>query len=86
MYDTPEGVPCIVLQHEKLVVAGAHDIGADDVGVDAARRIDADHLRQERGVFGNQADRHAARAQDFLAVIDVVKKGIDGAHPLFDAT
>ena len=44
----------IVLEHEELVLAGAHDVDADDVGIDAARRPHADHLRQEGLVVGDQ--------------------------------
>jgi hypothetical protein len=63
---------------------GAHQIDADDMGVDPAGRRHADHLRQEGGRCGDQLDRHAARAQDFLPVIDVVQEGVDRAHPLLD--
>ena len=75
----------IVLKHVKFVIAGPDDIGADDMGINAARRIDADHLRQEGGVVGDQLDRHPARAQYFLAVIDIIEKGIDRPDSLLDA-
>ena len=51
----------IVLEHVEFFVAGADDIGSDNMGVNAARRIDADHLRQKGGVVGDQLDWHAAR-------------------------
>ena len=75
----------IVFQHVELVLADAHDVDADDVGVDAARRPDADHLGQERVVGGDQLARHAAGAQDLLAVIDVVEEGVERLHALLDA-
>jgi hypothetical protein len=75
----------VVLEHEELVFVGAHDVDADDMGVDVAGRRDADHLRQEGLVPGDQLHRDTPGAQDFLAVIDVVQEGIDGAHALFDA-
>jgi hypothetical protein len=75
----------IVLQHVELVLAGAHDVGADDVGVDVAGRRDADHLVEEGLVLGDQLDRDTAGADDFLAVIDVIEERVDGAHALLDA-
>ena len=75
----------IVLEHEELVLAGAHDVDADDVGVDAGRRPHADHLGQERLVPGDQLLRDAAGAQDFLAVVDVVEEGVERLHALLDA-
>ena len=75
----------IVLQHVELVFADAHDVDADDVGVDAARRPDPDHLGQEGLVLGDQLARHAAGAQDLLAVIDVVEEGVERLHALLDA-
>jgi hypothetical protein len=74
----------VVLQHEELVFAGAHQVDADDMGVDIAGRRDADHLRQEGLVPRDQVDGDAAGAQDLLPVIDVVEKGVDRAHALFD--
>ena len=74
----------IVLKHVEFVLAGADKIDADDVGVDPARRSEADHCRQESAVFGNQSLGHTAGADDFLPMIDVVEEGVDRAHPLFD--
>jgi hypothetical protein len=74
----------VVLQHEEFVLAGAHKVDADDMGIDIARRRHADHLRQEGLVLRDQIDGDAARAQDFLPVVDVVQEGVDGAHPLLD--
>jgi hypothetical protein len=75
----------IVLQHVEIVLARAHQIRADDMGVDAAGRLDADHLRQEGVIAGDQFHRDAAGAQDLLTVINVVQKGVDGGDALFDA-
>ena len=38
----------IVLEHVKFIGAGAHDVGAADVGIDAAGRIEPHHHRQKR--------------------------------------
>ena len=70
---------------KEVIFAGAHDIGADDMGIDIARRAEIDHLRQKRIVLRNQIDGNDARAQDFLPVIDVVQKRVDRAYPLIDA-
>ena len=75
----------IVLEHEEFVLAGAHDVDADDVGVDAGRRAHADHLGQESLVVGDQLLGHPAGAQDLLAMVDIVEKGIQRLHPLLDA-
>ena len=75
----------IVLQNVEFMLAGAHDIGADDVGVDAAGRLHAQHFGQESLVAGNQLDGNAARLDDFLAVVDVVQKGVERDDALFDA-
>ena len=75
----------IVLEHEEFVLAGAHDVDADDVGVDAGRRANPDHLGQEGLVAGDQLLRDAARAQDFLAMVDVVQEGIERLDALLDA-
>ena len=37
----------VVLEHEELAVLVAHDVDARDVRVDAAGRVDADHLAPE---------------------------------------
>ena len=60
-------------------------IDADDVGVDAARRLHAHHLRHERRVLDDQVFRHAAGLDDLLAMVDVVHEGIERAHALLDA-
>ena len=75
----------IVLQHVELVFAGAHDVGADDMGIDAARRAEADHLRQEGVVLLDQFARNAAGPDDLLLVVDVVEEGVERDDPLLDA-
>lgn len=55
------------------------------MGVDAARRPKADHLRQKGHVLLDQFTRDAAGANDFLLVVDVVEKGVERDDPLFDA-
>ena len=64
---------------------GAHDVDADDVRVDAARRLHAHHLRHEGRVLDDQLLRHAAGADDLLAMVDVVHEGVERAHALLDA-
>ena len=81
----PRRGPGIVLEHIKVIRPGAHNVGADDMGIDAAGRIDADHLGQKRLILGDHRGRNASGAQDFLAVIDVVQEGVDRAHALFNA-
>ena len=75
----------IVFQHVEFILGDAHDVDADDVGIDAARRIDAHHLRHEGGVLDDDVCRDAPCPQDFLTVIDVVDEGVERPHPLFDA-
>ncbi len=48
----------IVFENHEFVFAGADEIDADDVAVDAARRIDADHFRQEGRVLDDQLLGH----------------------------
>jgi hypothetical protein len=55
------------------------------VGIDAARRLEADHLRQEGFVALDQLARDAARLDDLLLVVDVVEEGVEGDDPLLDA-
>src|SRR5690606_1506852 len=62
-----------------------HDVDADNVAVDAAGRIDADHFRQEGLVLIDEFLRDHAGAQDLATVIDVIEKGVEGTGPLADA-
>ena len=41
----------IVLEHVPLVARDAHDVDADDVGVDVARRIEPHHLGQKAALL-----------------------------------
>ena len=75
----------IVLQNEEIVLAGTHDVDADDVGVDAGGWSHADHFRQEGIVAGDELLRNAAGAQDLLPVVDVVEKGVQRLDALFYA-
>ena len=78
------GGPGVILEHIEFIIAGAHQIDADDMGVDPAGGCHADHLRQEGRVAGDHFDRQASGADDFLPVIDIVQERIDRADPLFD--
>jgi hypothetical protein len=75
----------IVLQHVELVLADAHDVGADDVGVDPARRREADHFRQEGDIALDQPGRDLAGLHDLLVVVNVVQEHVQRTHPLLDA-
>ena len=75
----------VVLEHEELVLGGAHEVDADDVRIDAARRLHAHHLRHEGRVLDDQVLGHAAGPDDLLAMIDVVHEGVERAHALLDA-
>ena len=74
----------VVLEHEELVGPGAHQVDADDMGVDPARRGEADHLRQPGAVVAEQPLGQAARADDLLPVVEIVHEGVERAHPLLD--
>ena len=77
--------PDIVLEHHEAAVLVAHDVGAGDVGVDAARHVEADHRRLEVWVADHQRARHHAVPQDRLVVIDVPKEPVDRLHALAHA-
>ena len=76
----------IILKHEKFVRAGAHQIDADDMRVNAPRRQKADHLAQESGVVLQKADRQPSGADDFLTVVNILQERVDCANALFDTT
>ena len=75
----------VILEDIELVVSDPHDVGADDMGIDAARRIDSHHFRNEGGVLQDDMRRNALGPQDLLAMIEVVGEGIERPHALFDA-
>jgi hypothetical protein len=54
------------------------------MGIDAAGRVKADHLRKEGIIVPDQVFRKAAGPYDLLTVIDVIQEGIDRADPLLD--
>jgi len=75
----------IVFQHHELVFGRAHEVDADDVAVDAARRVDPHHLRHESRILDDELFRHDTGFENFLAMVNVVHEGVEGAHPLLDA-
>ena len=75
----------VVLQDVDLVLARADEVDADDVAVDAERRLDADHLGHEGAVLDDQLLGDALGLQDLLAVVDVVHEHVERAHALLDA-
>ena len=79
------GRPKIILEDEEAVFPGADDVGADDVGIDLPRRIEADHFGQKGLVVVDQRRGNAARPDDLLPVIDIVEKGVERTHALLDA-
>ena len=54
--------------------------------INAARRLDSNHMRQKRGIAADHLFGDTPGANDFLIVIDIMQKGIDRAHTLLDAT
>ena len=50
--------------------------------IDATRRDKIHHLRQVGVILSDQINRHDARAQDFLTVVDVMQKRVQRTHPL----
>ena len=60
----------------------AHDVDAGDVRVDAAGRVEADHLAPEVPRAEHELGRHLPVAQDALAVVDVGEEGVERVHAL----
>ncbi len=77
--------PQIVLEDVELARAGADEVDAGDVGVDAAGNVDALHLGAILGVRQHPLRRHDAGLEDRLIVIDVVQKRIQCLHALLQA-
>jgi hypothetical protein len=77
--------PCVVLENVELALAGADNVGPDNVGVDPSRGTHADHFRQETRHFARSAPGAPARLDDFLLVVDVIQKGVERHHALFNA-
>ena len=72
----------IVLEHEKVALAGADEIDAGDMGIDPVRRLDAVHLGPVGRVEKHEVRRHEAGLDDLLVVVDVVEEDVDRLHPL----
>jgi len=72
----------VVLQHVVLPLAGADDVDAGDVRVDAAGHIDAVHLGAVLLVLEHLVGRHLSGPDDVLAVVDVVQEHVQRAHAL----
>ena len=72
----------IVLEHEKVALAGADQIDAGDMGIDLVRRLDAVHLGPIGRVEQHEVRRHEPCLDDLLVVIDVVEEDVDRLHPL----
>ena len=75
----------VVLEHEVVAVLVAHDVDAGDVRVDAAGRIDADHLAAEVAGAEDERARDPAVPEDLLLVVDVVEEEVERLHPLDEA-
>jgi len=54
------------------------------MGIDPARRCHTDHLGQKRLVLGDHLSGEPPCTDNFLPVVDVMQKGVDRPHPLFD--
>ena len=72
----------IVLQHEKITVAIADQIGAANVDVDILRDIEMHELRAEVRGLPNVIFWNHAIAQNGLTVIDVVQEKIERGNSL----
>ena len=75
----------VVFEHVVFAVAVAHQVGADDVGVDVLGHVHAHHLAAEVPGAEDQLGRHDFFAQDALVVIDVVQEVVEGGHALGEA-
>src|SRR5205823_7821240 len=73
----------IVLQHEKITVAIADQIGAANVDVDISRHIEVHELWTKVRGLPDVIFRNHAIAQNGLTVIDVVQKKIERSNSLF---
>ena len=74
----------IILEHVEIIGADPHDVDADDMRIDAARRIEPHHFRHEGFILQDHVARDAPRPQDFLAMIDIVQESVERPHALFD--
>ncbi len=74
--------PQVVLQHVVLARAGADDVDARDVRVDAARNVHAGHLAPVLRIAEHALGGNGAGLQDLLVVVDVVQEEVERAHAL----
>ena len=81
----PRGRAQVVLEHEVLALVVADHVDARHVRVDAAGRLDADHLAHEVARPEEQLARDLPVADDPLLAVDVVEEEVERAHPLDDA-
>jgi hypothetical protein len=72
----------IVLEDVVLAVAVPHDVHACDVAVDLVRQVETRHRHLVRVVRQHLLGGNHARAQDLLAVVDVVQETIERRHAL----
>ena len=75
----------VVLEHEVLALVVADHVDAGHVRVDAAGRLDADHLAHEVARPEEQLARDLPVANDPLLAVDVVEEEVERANPLDDA-
>ena len=78
----PRRRAAVVLEHEEVLGPGAHQVDADDVGIDPPRRVDADHGRLVGLVAEDQIRRNHPGAHDLGAVVDVPEEGVERPRPL----
>ena len=81
----PRRRPAVVLQHEEVLGPGPHQVDADDVRVDPARRVDADHRRLVGLVAIDEIGRDDPRLDDLRPVVDVPEEGVQRPRPLLHA-
>ena len=75
----------VVLEDIELVLGGAHQVDADDMGINAARRHHAHHGLFIGVVLVNQPGGNAARAHDLGPAIDIAQKCVQRPRALLDA-
>src|SRR5438876_8323418 len=73
----------IILEHEKVAVSIAHQIGAANVDVNVVRDVEVHELRAEMGRLPHVILGNHTIAQNRLAVIDVVQEKIERGDSLF---
>ena len=66
----------VVFEHVELALAGAHDVDAGDVRVDAAGHVEPLHLGAVLRIAEDLLGAEDAGAQDVLAVVDVRDEGV----------